>query len=120
VTDRITLTGLRVRGWHGVLAAERVLGQEFVVDAVLELDTAAAVASDDIRDTVNYGELAAALAAIVAGEPLNLIETLAYRLATECLRNPLVTATEITVHKPHAPVAQQFTDISVTLRRIRP
>jgi 7,8-dihydroneopterin aldolase/epimerase/oxygenase len=119
VTDRITLTGLRVRGRHGVLAQERALGQEFVVDAVLELDAAPAAKSDDVRDTVHYGELAAALAAIVAGEPVNLIETLADRLAAECLRDPRVTATEVTVHKPFAPIDQPFTDVAVTIRRVR-
>ena len=83
--DRITLTGLRMRGHHGVLDAERQAGQDFLVDVQLALDTAAAAASDNIADTVHYGELAQALAAVVAGEPVNLLETLAARLADACL-----------------------------------
>ncbi len=77
VTDRIALTGLRVRGHHGVYEFERREGQDFVVDVGLDLDTAPAAASDDVADTVHYGELAESLAAVVAGEPVNLLETLA-------------------------------------------
>ena len=70
-------------------------------------------------DTVHYGELATALAAIVAGEPVNLLETLAERLIDTCLSFPLVTAATITVHKPNAPIAEAFTDVSVRIRRTR-
>lgn len=117
MTDRITLTGLRVRGRHGVLPEERALGQEFVVDVALDIDTVPAARFDDVRETVHYGELATALTAIVAGEPVNLLETLAERLAAECLRDKRVTATEVTVHKPNAPIEQPFTDVAVTVRR---
>ncbi|WP_018352314.1 dihydroneopterin aldolase [Longispora albida] len=117
MTDRITLTGLRVRGYHGVYEFERRQGQDFVVDVVLELDLARAAASDDVADTVHYGELAAQLAAIVAGEPVNLIETLADRLASACLADTRVRACEVTVHKPQAPIEQEFADVSVTVRR---
>lgn len=115
--DAIALRGLRVRGWHGVLPAERELGQEFVVDAVLALDLRAAAASDDVADTVHYGDLAVALAAVVAGEPVALLETLAGRLAEVCLEDPRVTRAEVTVHKPAAPVPVPFGDVSVTVVR---
>jgi 7,8-dihydroneopterin aldolase/epimerase/oxygenase len=115
----ISLTGLRARGRHGVYAFERAQGQEFVVDVVLELDLAAAVASDDVRDTVHYGELADRLIKIVEGEPVNLIETLADRLAGACLADSRVTAATVTVHKPQAPIPHEFADVAVTLRRSR-
>lgn len=115
--DKITLTGLRVRGFHGVLPVERELGQDFVVDVVLTLDLRPAADSDDVSDTVHYGELAEQLAAVVAGEPVDLIETLASRLADVCLAGPRVTRTEVTVHKPEAPIAQAFSDVSVTVVR---
>ena len=79
--DQITLRGLRVFGYHGVLDSERRDGQEFIVDAVLWLDTTAAAATDDLDLTANYAALADRLAAIVAGPPVRLIETLAQRLA---------------------------------------
>jgi dihydroneopterin aldolase len=115
--DRITITGLRVHGRHGVLESERVAGQDFLVDAVLWLDTSGAAASDDLSLTADYSAVAADLAKIVAGEPVALIETLADRLASACLRHPLVAEVEITVHKPQAPVGVPVGDIAVTILR---
>ena len=117
MSDRITLTGLRVRGWHGVLPEERRDGQDFVVDAVLHLDLRPAGASDDLARTVHYGELAEALAAVVAGDPVDLLETLAERLADVCLTAGPVERVEVTVHKPDAPIPVPFTDVSVTVTR---
>lgn len=117
MSDRITLTGLRAYGRHGVHDEERTHGQPFVVDAVLEVDLAVAAASDDVLDTVHYGDLADRLVATVGGEPVNLIETLAGRLLDVCLADPRVGAATITVHKPHAPIRHQFIDVSVTMRR---
>jgi len=117
--DRISIAGLRVRGNHGVLDHERVTGQDFVIDAVLWLDTAQAAASDDLSLTADYGGVASRLAEIVAGPPVALIETLADRLAAACLAEPLVREAEITVHKPQAPVEVEVADISVTIRRSR-
>jgi len=88
--DRITLRGLRARGHHGVFEHERRDGQEFVIDAVLWTDTTAAAAADDLAGTADYGALAGRLVAIVTGEPVNLIETLASRLAAACLADPAV------------------------------
>jgi dihydroneopterin aldolase / 2-amino-4-hydroxy-6-hydroxymethyldihydropteridine diphosphokinase len=116
--DRITLRGLRVFGYHGVLDAEREEGQEFLVDAVLWLDTAAAAATDDLELTANYAALADRLAAVVAGPPVRLIETLAQRLAEAATATePRAREVEITVHKPNAPVGHRFGDVSVTIRR---
>lgn len=117
--DRIMLKGLRARGRHGVLAAERELGQEFVIDATLFLDTSQAAAADDVTQTVHYGELAEALVKVVEGEPVDLIETLAHRLAEVCLAHELVQEAEINVHKPAAPIALPFDDVIVTIRRSR-
>jgi 7,8-dihydroneopterin aldolase/epimerase/oxygenase len=117
--DRISLVGLREFGYHGVLPHERELGQEFVVDAEIELDLAQAARSDDVADSVHYGEMATALAAVVAGEPVNLLETLAERLVDACLSFPRVDATTVTVHKPNAPIVEAFGDVSVRVRRTR-
>lgn len=116
-SDRITLTGVRAFGRHGVLPEEREQGQEFVVDAVLRLDTRPAAASDALTDTVDYGALAQRLADVVGGAPVDLIETLAGRLADVCLADPRVFEVEVTVHKPSAPIAVPFADVSVTVVR---
>ena len=118
-SDRITLSGLRGRGLHGVYPRERLEGQTFVVDAVLEIDTRPAAAGDDLARTADYGGIAEKLVGAIEGEPVNLIETLASRLAGICLADPAVTAVEITVHKPDAPITVPFEDVSVTIRRER-
>ncbi len=115
--DRVRLTGLRVRGHHGVLPEERRDGQEFVVDVALSLDLRRAALSDDVADTVHYGVLAEQLAAVVSGEPVDLLETLATRLAEVCLQDGRVTGAEVTVHKPSAPIPLVFDDVSVTVVR---
>lgn len=117
--DRISIAGLRVRGRHGVYAHERESGQEFVIDAVLWLDTGPAAAADDLSLTADYGALAGRLAEIVSGQPVDLIETLAARLAAACLQDQAVCEAEVTVHKPQAPVSQEVADIAVTIRRRR-
>lgn len=118
-TGTVTLRGLTVRGHHGVFPEERRDGQDFVIDTVLGLDTEAAARSDALADTADYGGLAERLAAVVQGESVNLIETLAERLAAACLLDPHVRWCEVTVHKPQAPIRLAFDDVSVTVRRGR-
>jgi dihydroneopterin aldolase len=117
MSDLITLTGLRVFGRHGVLEQERRDGQDFVVDVALTVDTRHAAATDDLAETVDYATLADRLAAVVGGEPVQLIETLAARLAQECLADGRVISARVTVHKPSAPIAHAFSDVAVTVVR---
>lgn len=117
--DEITLTGVRGFGHHGVLPEERRDGQEFVVDATLYLSTARAAASDDVTDTVHYGEAAQRIVGIIEGEPLNLIESVAARIADDLLGYDLVKMVAVTIHKPQAPIPVPFSDVSVTIRRAR-
>ncbi|GGO62038.1 7,8-dihydroneopterin aldolase [Microbacterium nanhaiense] len=119
MTDTITLTGLVAYGYHGVFEHEKRDGQEFTIDVSLDVDTRRAAASDDIADTVHYGELADAVVRIVTGERFDLIETLADRLAAAVMEDERVLATAVTVHKPHAPIPHAFADVSVTARRTR-
>lgn len=120
MSGTITLTGLRAKGHHGVYDFERAQGQDFVVDVMLELNLAMAAESDDVADTVHYGELAERLVAVIGGEPVNLIETLADRLLAVALADQRVDAATVTVHKPQAPIPHEFADVAVTLRRERP
>lgn len=115
--DRIELTGLTAFGRHGVFDFEREKGQDFTIDLRLSLSTRRAAESDDVADTVHYGELAEQVVAIVAGKPVNLIETLAHRIADAVLADERVRAVDVTVHKPQAPIAARFSDVSVTVRR---
>jgi 7,8-dihydroneopterin aldolase/epimerase/oxygenase len=119
MTDRIVLTGLRVRGHHGVFDHERRDGQDFVVDVTVWIDLDGAAKSDDIADTLHYGELAQRVAEIVGGEPRDLIETVAAEIAEDVMTDERVHAVEATVHKPSAPIPLTFTDVAVTVRRSR-
>ncbi|MGF6823750.1 dihydroneopterin aldolase [Microbacterium sp. ZKA21] len=117
--DEIFLAGLTAFGRHGVYAHERENGQEFTVDLRLSLHLSDAAASDDVVDTVHYGELADKVVEIIEGEPVNLIETLAERIADVALADERVLFAMVTVHKPQAPIAHTFSDVSVTVRRGR-
>jgi dihydroneopterin aldolase len=119
MTDRITLTGLRVPGRHGVFEQERRDGQDFLVDITVWIDLDRAAETDELSDTMHYGELAERAAAIVAGPPRNLIETVAAEIAEDVMRDARAHAVEVTVHKPSAPIPLSFTDVAVTARRSR-
>lgn len=117
MTDRIRIVGLRAQGHHGVFAHERRDGQEFIVDLVLTVDASSAALSDDLADTVDYGVVAQRVHDIIVGEPVNLIETLADRIARQVLAVSGVQRVEVTVHKPQAPIPVPFDNVSVTVER---
>jgi dihydroneopterin aldolase len=119
VADRIELRGLTVRGHHGVFEHERRDGQDFIVDVTVWIDLAAAAASDDLVDTLDYGVLAQRAADIVAGPPRNLIETVAAEIADATMTDERVHAVEVVVHKPSAPIPLAFNDVAVVARRSR-
>ncbi|GAA2247833.1 dihydroneopterin aldolase [Herbiconiux moechotypicola] len=118
--DILTLTGLEVFAHHGVFDFERENGQRFVIDVALWLDTTAAAAGDALAETVHYGELAVEISESVAADPVDLIETLAERVATLVLAHRPVQRVRVVVHKPGAPIPVPFTDVSVTITRSRP
>ena len=116
----ISLTGLRARGFHGVLPAERAAGQVFLVDLDLEVDITQAAATDDVEATVNYAEVAAVVEALITGTPVNLIETLAVRIADAVLEDfARVREVTVTVNKPQAPIPSDFQNVAVTVTRQR-
>ena len=119
VVDRLCVSGLSARGFHGVFEAERREGQDFVVDLTLALDTRSAALSDDLRDTVDYGSLSLRVKEILEGDPVDLIETLAERIARAALLHQAVEWVEVTVHKPDAPIEARFSDVALTIRRSR-
>lgn len=118
--DRIRIDRLHVRGRHGVFEHERATGQDFYIDAEVWLDTRAAAGSDDIEDTLHYGHLMRALYEVALREPVDLLETLAERLAAVTFAFSGPQAVRITVHKPQAPVKLRFDDVTVSVLRYRP
>ncbi|KKB97217.1 dihydroneopterin aldolase, partial [Mycobacterium nebraskense] len=119
MADRIELRGLTIRGRHGVFDHERADGQDFVVDMTVWIDLAEAAASDELADTYDYAALAQLAADVVAGPPRNLIEAVGGEIADRVMADERVHAVEVVVHKPHAPIPQQFADVAVVVRRSR-
>ncbi|MFO7691225.1 MAG: dihydroneopterin aldolase [Cryobacterium sp.] len=117
--DCITLTGLRVNAHHGVYDFERENGQDFVIDVTVWLDLARAASSDDVTQTIHYGELAEEVAESVRNNPVDLIETVAERIAVVALAHQAAERVRVCVHKPQAPIELPFTDVSVQIERSR-
>lgn len=115
MTDRISLTGLTVRGCHGVYQYEKQEAQDFVVDVVLYRDLSFAGRTDDLSHTINYALISQIVTSRVTGESFNVIEALAWAIAGDLLI--LCDDVEITLHKPHAPIDADFEDVSVSVRR---
>lgn len=112
---QIELTEVTGFGYHGVLETERKNGQEFSVDAVLVLQTSPV--NDQLENTVNYADVAQIIHDRITGQPVDLIETLADQIADQIFALPLVSAVEITVNKPQAPIEVPFGNVSVTVVR---
>lgn len=119
MADRITLTGLKVRGNHGVFDHEKRDGQDFLVDITVWIDLAGAAADDDLAQTLHYGQMAERAAAIVGGPSRDLIETVAAEIADDIMTDGRAHAAEVTIHKPSAPIPLSFADVAVTIRRSR-
>ena len=118
MSDQIRVTGIRAFGFHGVLPHEATEGQEFVVDLLVTLDLRAVSLSDDLKQTINYADLAQIAHDNIVGDRVQLIERLAGRIAEEISSAySQITSVSVTVHKPHAPVTLDFEDISVTITR---
>jgi dihydroneopterin aldolase len=117
--DELRILGIECFAHHGVFDHERRDGQTFVIDLVLGVDTRAAAASDDLRDTVDYGSLVDHVVAEVSRDPVDLIETLAQRIADSCLLDGRVQWARVTVHKPDAPITATFADVELTITRRR-
>jgi 7,8-dihydroneopterin aldolase/epimerase/oxygenase len=117
--DSITLTGLRIAANHGVFDFEREQGQDFIVDVTAYLDLGTAAGSDDLGATLDYGTLATEVTTAVQRDPVDLIETLAERVASVVLGHRVVDEVRVTVHKPDAPIQVPFGDVAVTLTRWR-
>jgi len=117
-SDRLRLTGIRIEAAHGVYDFEKQSPQPFLIDVLASL--APRPTEDDLSTTVDYSVLAGAISATATDGSLDLIETLAEKVAATCLENRLITEVEVTVHKPEAPMPVPVGDVSVTITRRRP
>jgi dihydroneopterin aldolase len=117
--DFLTLTGLKATAHHGVFEEERRDGQDFFIDLVVWLDVRAAARGDDLERTIHYGVLAGEVVGAVERDPVDLIETVAERIAEVVLAHPAAERVRVTLHKPSAPITVPFADVSITITRSR-
>jgi len=121
VTDSIEIRGIECFGFHGVYPEEQKLGQRFVLDISLDLDLRPAAQNDDLTLGVDYGLVIRRSREIVEGEPCQLIETVAERVAAGVLDSfAPVRGIQVFLHKPNAPVrGAPVGDIAVRILRER-
>jgi dihydroneopterin aldolase len=120
MSDRIFIKGLSLHAYHGVMAYEAKVGQTFTIDMTLEIDLSAAAHSDKVMDTVSYDKVVECASDVFGAQRYRLIEAAAGVVADAVLAQfPRVNSVEVTIHKPHAPIAATFSDVGVTLLRRR-
>lgn len=118
MSDLITIKGIKGFGYHGVFDFERRDGQDFYVDIEVKLSLQEASKSDNLEDSIDYGLLTTIAREEIEGEPVNLIERLAGKIADRIVMQfPQSISVSVTVHKPSAPVSEDFADIAVTVVR---
>ena len=115
--DKICLKGLRFYARHGLYAEEKMRQQLFTVHVALDVDTAPAAATDDIANSVDYGQVYMHVKQIVEENCFNLLETLAERIASTLLQDERVQHVRVEVEKNHACYEGQFFSASVSIER---
>ena len=120
MSDRIFIRGLALHAYHGVMLYEGKVGQSFAIDLALDIDLSTAARTDKVADTVSYDQVVAVASTTFTSQKFKLIEAAASKVADAVLAKfPRVRAVEVTIHKPHAPIAATFSDVGVTLSRRR-
>ncbi|MGM0847014.1 MAG: dihydroneopterin aldolase [Bacillota bacterium] len=118
--DKIKLKDMEFYGYHGVFPEETKLGQRFRISLSLEMDLSIAGKSDDIDDSVNYGEVYSVCKEIIEGDPYKLLEAVAEKLSQRILHDfPRVKSCTIEVIKPDPPIPGHYREVSVEITRGR-
>jgi len=118
--DKILMKNMSFYGYHGVMAEEKVLGQKFFIDVVLELDLLTAGKTDNVETTVSYADVFQVVKEHAEVKKYDLLEALAHNIASNVLSDfKLVHAVNVEVRKPEAPVHGVFDHFGVQIRRQR-
>ena len=108
--DKIILSGMVFYGFHGANSEEKELGQRFIVDLEIEYDLRAAGESDNLTDTINYSRFYRAVKEVMEGPSLNLLETVAQRIASNILERFPVESAMVRLKKPEVPIKGSILD----------
>lgn len=120
MTDQVFVRGLSLHAYHGVMQHEAKVGQTFKLDLTLDIDLTEASKSDKLADTVGYDQVVDEASRSFCARRYRLVEAAAGAVADAVLaRFPQVTVVQVTVHKPHAPIAATFEDVGVSILRSR-
>lgn len=115
--DKIHINGIKTYAYHGAIQEERVLGQYFITDLVLHVDLTNASKTDNLSETVHYGEVYNLVEEIVKGEPVSLIERLAGKINAELFdRYDKIIEVETTITKPNPPIDGNYDSVAITLQ----
>ncbi|KAB7704289.1 dihydroneopterin aldolase [Bacillus aerolatus] len=118
--DKIYVTGMEFYGYHGVFPEENQLGQRFRIDAVLEVSLKKAGESDNLEDSVNYGEVYQVCKEFAEHKTFKLIESIAEHISSALLKKfPAVLACTIKVIKPNPPIPGHYDHVAVEITRRR-
>ncbi|AGX02129.1 MULTISPECIES: dihydroneopterin aldolase [Bacillaceae] len=118
--DKIYLNNMKFYGYHGVFPEETKLGQRFAVDVIVETDLEKAGKSDNLEDSINYGEIYQVCKEVVEGKPFKLVEALAEKISAEMLgRFPAISSVTVRVIKPDPPIPGHYDSVAVEITRGR-
>lgn len=118
--DKITLKNMKFYGYHGLFPEEKILGQSFAVDVELFLSLEKAGRSDDMNDSIDYGQVFNIIKKIVEGKPKNLIEAVAEKIANQLLESfSILQSCTVKVKKINPPIDGQYDFVAIEINRGR-
>jgi 7,8-dihydroneopterin aldolase/epimerase/oxygenase len=115
--DRITINGLRVKGRVGVTQEERARAQTLIVNIEIDLDLTAAAESDNLKDTIDYGEITVEAASVIRDSENKLLEPLAATIADRISTNKLVQGVTVEILKEAPPIPEATGPVGVRISR---
>lgn len=115
--DIVFIKQLQVDTVIGVYDWEKTIQQRLLLDLELSTDISNAAEHDDIRQTLDYAVIAQRVTEFITAQPLELIETVAERVAQLLLSEFATIRVKVSVQKPDA--LKQAETVGVTITRSR-
>jgi 7,8-dihydroneopterin aldolase/epimerase/oxygenase len=113
----IEISGLSLYTHHGVTDAEREVGQRLVVDLRMDVGESDATLTDRLEDTVDYGEVAQAVALVAQQRSYRTLERLCAAIADRLLDRFALESVWVKAAKPEPPIPLPVEEVSVEVWR---